>query len=138
MNAIIAIPYSDGQVFPHFGKATSFRIYSVVDDKVDHAETLDTDGTSHEDVALWLVWHGVNAVLCDGIGPGAQGALYAAGIQTLAGVSGPADEVVERLLAGTLEAVSQPTCGGHGHGGGCGGHGGCGGSCGHGCGGCSH
>lgn len=132
MNAKIAIPYSDdGSVFQHFGKATQFKIYTIENDQLVASEVLGTDGKSHEDLALWLVFQGVNAVICGGIGPGAQGALVGAGIESLAGVEGNADEVMAKLLAGTLVSVQTTTCAGHG--GGC--HGGC-----HGChgGGCCH
>lgn len=132
MNVKIAIPFEDGAILPHFGKATKFKIYTVENDVVASSEVCDTDGVGHEDVALWLVVRGVNAVICSNIGPGALGALAAAGVDALAGVQGDADEAIEQLLAGTLEAVSTATCGGHG--GGCGGH--CGGHCGHG--GCCH
>lgn len=130
MNAKIAIPFSEGQVFPHFGKASQFKLYTIENDQVTASEVLSTDGQGHEDLALWLVFQGVNAVLCGNIGPGAQGALVGAGIVPLAGVSGAADEAVRKLLDGTLETVQGATCGGHG--------GGCGGNCGH-CGhGCGH
>ena len=29
MNATIAIPFEDGQIFQHFGKATKFKIYTI-------------------------------------------------------------------------------------------------------------
>ncbi len=137
MNTQIAIPYSEGQIFQHLGKCTQFKIYKIEDDTVVSSEVATTDGTSHEDVALWLVWHGVNGVICGHIGPGMQGALTGAGIAFLAGVEGAADEAVEKLLAGTLVGTTAANCGGHGGAGGCGGHhgGGCGGGC---CGGCHH
>ena len=131
MTATIAIPVLDGQIFQHFGRATKFKIYTIANDVVT-AEACESGGGAHEDVALWLLTHGVNAVICGDIGPGAQGALTAAGIIALTGVSGAADEAVGKLIAGTLEALQTPTCAHHG--GGCGGR--CGGHCGHG--GCCH
>ena len=132
MDAQIAIPYAEGRIFPHLGKSTQFKIYKIEKDRVVSSEVADTEGTGHEDLALWLVWHAVNGVICGNVGPGMQGALAGAGIAFLAGVEGSADEAVEKLIAGTLVGTSTATCGGHGHGGGCGGH------CGHGCGGCHH
>ena len=131
MNARIAVPYSDGQVFQHFGKAVQFKIYSVEDGKVVSSEVVASENRSHEDLALWFVFQGVNAVLCGNIGAGMQGALAGCGIVALAGVDGAADEAVEKLLAGTLATTRQANCGGHG--------GSCGGHCGHGgCHGCCH
>ena len=97
-------------------------------DAVVKSEVKDTEGAGHEELGLWLVWQGVNAVICGGIGPGAMGALAGAGIPAVAGVEGSADDAVAKLIAGTLVTASEPTCGGHAHGG-CGGH--CGGC--HGC-----
>ena len=128
MNATIAVPVEGDQIFQHFGKATKFKIYTIEEDVVKRFEVLDTEGAGHEDLAFWLLTHGVNAVVCGGIGPGAQGALVVTGIAALAGVEGSADEAVAKLIAGTLETQSTSTCGGH-HGGGCHGH--CGGHCGH-------
>lgn len=134
MNAILAIPIDDHQIFQHFGQATTFKIYTIENDEIKNVERGETNGKEHEEVALWLLTHGVNAVICGNIGPGAQGALMAAGIVALAGVEGSADEAVAKLLDGTLEALQNlPNCGHHGHGG-------CSGHCGHGggCGGCCH
>lgn len=131
MNAVIAVPVEEGNILRHFGKATKFRIYTIEDGAVKTSEDGDTGGVGHEDLALWLVMRGVNAVLCGNIGAGAMGALVAAGIVPLTGVEGSADEAVGKLLDGTLEALHVANCGGHG---GCGGH--CGGHCGHG--GCCH
>ena len=140
MNATIAIPVEGNEIFQHFGKATKFKIYTIANDAVTASEVCSPEVRiheeghgcgAHEDLALWLLMHGVNAVLCGNIGPGAQGALMAAGIIALAGVSGAADEAVGKLIAGTLEALRTANCGHHG---GCGGK--CGGHCGHG--GCCH
>ena len=72
MNFRIAIPYSQDEVFQHFGKSSQFKIYTVANGAVAAAEVLDTAGVGHEDLALWLVQHSVEAVVCGGIGPGAQ------------------------------------------------------------------
>ncbi len=125
MNATIAIPHDNGQIFQHFGKSAQFKIYAIENDKVVSSTIENTDGVGHETLGLWLVQHGVDAVICGNVGPGAQGALMAAGIALLAGVEGPADDAVAKLVAGTLVAANTANCGHH-HG-----AGGCGGGCGH-------
>ena len=135
MNARIAVPYADGEIFQHFGKSTQFKIYTIDDEKIVSSEVVQTENKSHEDLALWFVFQGVNAVLCGNIGAGMQGALAGCGIVALAGVEGAADEAVAKLIAGTLVTTQEANCPGHGggcgggcHGGGC--HGGChGGGC---------
>ena len=113
MNLRIAIPCLHGEVFQHFGKSPQFKIYTVADGAVTAAEVLDTAGAAHEDLALWLVQRSVEAVACGGIGPGALGALAAAGIAVFAGVEGPADEAARRLAAGELAPAGAATCRGH-------------------------
>lgn len=136
MNATIAIPVENDNIFEHFGKATKFKIYTIENDKVVDNVVAETEGGGHEAVGLWLVMRGVNAVICGRIGPGSLGALAAAGIPALMGIEGNADEAIEKFLAGKLTASDEPNCGGH-HGGscssGCSSHG-----CGSGCGGCCH
>ena len=132
MKTTIAIPVDGEEIFQHFGKASKFKIYTIENGAVTSSEVCETEGGAHEEVALWLLTRGVNAVICGNIGPGAQGALMAAGIIALAGVTGAADAAVQKLIAGTLEALQTANC--NHHGGGCGGH--CGGHCGHG--GCCH
>lgn len=140
MNATIAIPFENDNVFEHFGKAEKFKIYTIENDKVVDSVIAETEAGGHEAVGLWLVMRGVNAVICGRIGPGSLGALTAAGIVALMGVEGNADEAIEKFIAGELAPAHEPNCGGH-HGGSCGSrcasHG-CGSRCGSGCGGCHH
>lgn len=140
MNATIAIPFENDNVFQHFGKATKFKIYTIENDRVVDSSIAETEGGGHEAVGLCLVMRGVNAVICGRIGPGSLGALAAAGIAALAGIEGNADEAIEKFIAGELTPAYEPNCGGH-HGGSCGSHcasHGCGSRCGSGCGGCHH
>ena len=99
MVARIAVPYdADGSVFQHFGKATEFKIYEIVDNAVEKSKVVGCDGGGHDLIGLWLVQQGVNAVICGGIGPGAQGALAAAGVAVFPGVEGSADDAIARLV----------------------------------------
>lgn len=78
----------------------------------------------------FLTQHGVDALICGGIGGGAQAALAEAGIKLYGGVSGDADEAVNALLAGHLGYNPDVRCSHHDHEHGEGGH-----TCGeHGCG----
>lgn len=128
----IAVTYEDGMIFQHFGHTAQFKIYDVQDGKVLTSEVMDTNGSGHGALAGILAAQNVDALICGGIGGGAQMALAAAGIQLYGGVSGDADEAVEALLFGCLEFNSNATCNHHhGEGHTCGDHG-CGsGHCGH-------
>ncbi len=91
----IAVPYSDGQVFQHFGKSEQFKIYDTIDDEIISSEIVDTSGSGHSALADFLKEKGAGVLICGGIGVGAVTALQNAGIQILGGAEGEADKCVE-------------------------------------------
>ena len=84
----IAVTYENGQIFQHFGHTEQFKPYEVADGKIVHAEVVDTNGSGHGALAGFLMQHGVDTLVCGGIGGGAQAALAEAGIKLYGGVSG--------------------------------------------------
>lgn len=98
----IAVTYEDGNVFQHFGRTENFKVYDVEDGKVVSAEVMGSDGVGHEALAWLLKDSGIDALICGGMGQGAQDALAEAGIEVCAGASGDADAVVEAFLRGEL------------------------------------
>ena len=135
----IAVTYDNGEVFQHFGKTESFKIYNVEDNTVVSSEIIGSNGTGHGALAGLLAEQGINVLICGGIGGGAQAALTEAGIELCAGAQGNTDQVVEAYLKGELES-SGVNCDHHHHeeGHSCGDHESghsCGDSCGSGCGG---
>ncbi len=135
MNLRIAVTYDNGEVFPHFGHTSQFKIYEVEDGEVVERNIVDTQGEGHSTLTDFLFQNMVDILICGGIGDGAKEALYEVGIQIYGGVKGGADAAVQAYLRGELVYDPQAACVGHEHGGehGCGeGH-----ICGeHGCGGC--
>ena len=139
----IAVTYDNGNVFQHFGKTESFKVYEVEDQKVVSSEVISSNGSGHGALAGLLAEQGVDVLICGGIGGGAQAALSEADIELCAGAQGNTDEAVEAYLKGELVS-SGVNCDHHGEGHSCGhheeGHS-CGGheeghSCGSSCGGC--
>lgn len=132
----IAVTYSNGEIFQHFGHSEEFKLYEVEEGKVVSSQVIKTDGQGHGALASLLDSNDVNVLICGGMGSGAQSALMENGIEICAGQSGDADAAVEAYLRGEL-VDSGVNCDHHNHEdheeGGCGG--GCG-SCGGGCGGC--
>ena len=126
----IAVPHENGEVFQHFGQTSEFKFYDIEDGKVIASNVVSTNGRGHGALANLLAIVEVSAVICGGIGAGAQMALAAEGIQVFGGVSGNADQAVEALLEGTLDYNPNVQCShhveGHSCSGGCGEHG-----CGH-------
>ena len=111
----IAVTYENGEIFQHFGHTEAFKIYDIADGKVVSAEVVDTNGSGHGALAGFLVAHGVDTLICGGIGGGAQNALAQAGIRLFGGVSGNADEAVNALLAGNLGYNPNVHCDHHDH-----------------------
>lgn len=111
----IAIPYENGQVFQHFGHSAQFKFYEAENQQIRSAEIVPTNGQGHGALVSFLAHHGVDVVLCGGIGPGAQMALLQAGIQLFGGVSGSADAAAAAYLAGRLLFDPNAHCGHHGH-----------------------
>ena len=127
----IAVTYENGRVFQHFGHTEQFKIYEAENGQVVSSRIVPTAGQGHGALAAFLAANGVDALICGGIGGGAQMALAEAGIRLYGGVQGAADEAVAALLAGTLGYDPAVHCDHHDHEHGTGAHG-CGG---HGCGG---
>ena len=73
-------------------------------------------GTAAEDGALadFLMRQGVDALICGGIGAGAQRALQECGIRLYGGAMGNADDAVAALLNGTLAYNPAVQCSHHG------------------------
>lgn len=98
----IAVTFKNGDIFPHFGHTEQFKIYEIADNRVVNEQMVTTNGVGHGALAKLLSGLQVEAVICGGIGGGAQTALAEAGIRLYGGVSGKADEAVAALLAGNL------------------------------------
>lgn len=95
----IAVTYENGQVFQHFGHTQQFKVYQVEDGRVLSSRIEETGESGHGALAGFLKEHGVDTLLCGGIGGGAKTALAQAGIRLFGGVVGSADQAVEDFLA---------------------------------------
>ena len=133
----IAVPFSNGEVFQHFGHTETFKLYEIEGGQIVSSEIVDANGSGHDALAGFLADLSVNALLCGGIGGGAQAALTGAGIEICSGATGDADAAVQAYLRGELVSAGVNCDHHHDHdeGEGCGSH--CGGGC-SGCGGGCH
>jgi len=130
----IAVTHENGNIFQHFGHTKEFKIYDIDDGKIVKSEVTDTNGQGHGALAGFLKNAQVDALICGGIGGGAQIALKEAGIKLYAGADGNTDDAVAAFMAGTLSYNPNATCNhhhgeehedchGNGHIGSCGNHG---------------
>ena len=111
----VAVTYDNGNVFGHFGRTEQFKVYDIEDGSIVSSKILDTNGEGCGALAGILNIADVDALICGGIGGGAQMALEEAGIKLYAGASGNTDAAVEALIAGTLNASGEANCNHHDH-----------------------
>lgn len=111
----VAVTYEDGQIFQHFGHTEQFKVYDIADGAITSSQVVDTNGSGHGALAGVLNALHVDALICGGIGGGAQAALGAAGIRLYGGVTGEADKAVADLMAGKLEFNPNIQCSHHDH-----------------------
>ena len=123
----IAVTYENGEIFQHFGHTEEFKLYDVEDGKIVAEQIVPTNGSGHGALAGPTNGSGhgalagflnaakADALICGGIGMGAQMALADAGIELYAGVQGSADEAAKALAAGNLEYDPDAHCDHHEH-----------------------
>ena len=111
----IAVTYENEEVFGHFGHTEQFKIYDIEDGKIVKEEIVKTNGSGHGALAGFLSVHGVDALICGGIGMGAQNALTALGIKIYAGVTGSADAAIKAFVKGKLQFDPNACCDHHEH-----------------------
>ena len=110
----IAVTYDNGNIFQHFGKTETFKVYEVEDNKVVSSEVIGSNGEGHGALAGLLAGQNVDVLICGGIGGGAQTALAEAGVELCSGAQGDADQAVEAYLKGELVSRGA-TCDHHHH-----------------------
>lgn len=111
---ILAVTYDqDGQIFQHFGKTESFKLYAVEDGKILKSAVISSNGQGHGALAQVLAAYDVDALICGGIGMGAVNALEMMGIICYPGVSGDADAAVDAFLKGELTYSADASCNHH-------------------------
>lgn len=118
----IAVTYDNGEIFQHFGHTEQFKLYDVQNGKIVNEQVVDTNGSGHGALAGFLQAVHADALICSGIGMGAQMALTEAGVKLYAGVQGSADEAARALSEGHLEYDPDARCDHHEHHGGDCGH----------------
>ena len=111
----VAVTYENGDIFQHFGHTEQFKIYDIRDGKILSSEIVDTNGSGHGALAGVLKALKVDALICGGIGGGAQMALAEAGIKLYGGVSGSADAAAQALAEGKLDFNPAVRCDHHDH-----------------------
>jgi predicted Fe-Mo cluster-binding NifX family protein len=110
----IAISTDNGMVSAHFGRCPEFTIIDIEDGKLKGKDTVPNPGHHPGFLPKFLHDRGVACIIAGGMGFRAQGLFAEEGIQTILGISGSVDEVIKKILSGTLkggESLCRPGSG---------------------------
>lgn len=99
----IAATYEDGQIFQHFGRNQTFKVYEVDNGQVTDVRLIDAGGIGHSTLSMVLNQLRIETIICGGISTNAYKALTAFDITIYPGVEGNADDALDALLAGNLK-----------------------------------
>ncbi len=111
----IALPVLNGFVNEHFGHSENFVVYTISPDKKIESvhPVVSPEGCGcRSGIAGILSEEGVSVLLAGNMGTGAVSHLNACGIEVVRGCFGPADDIVNEFLNGTVEDNCQ-TCSSH-------------------------
>lgn len=99
----IAISTDGRTVSAHFGRCPNYTLLDIADGKVLTKEEIPNPGHSPGFLPGFLSQRGVKVIVAGGMGPRAQKLFGERGIQTIIGVQGSVDEVVDLFLQGRLK-----------------------------------
>lgn len=99
----IAISTDGRSVSPHFGRCPSFTLVDIENGKMVKMVEVENPGHEPGYIPQFLHQKGVKRIVCGGMGARAQGFFEEMGIETIVGIDGSIDGVVEKLEKGVLE-----------------------------------
>ena len=99
----IAISTDANVVSPHFGRCPHFTIVDITGGEVQDRTTIDNPGHSPGFLPQFFADKGIECIIAGGMGVRAQSAFVQHGIETILGVTGEVDNVIQKILNGTLE-----------------------------------
>ncbi len=100
----IAISTDAGFVSAHFGRCSTFTIAEFEEGKVLKVEEINNPGHQPAFLPNFLAEHGVQYIICGGMGNRAQILFAEKNITPIIGVTGKIDEVIDKFVQGKLEA----------------------------------
>lgn len=118
----VAISTDQGFVSAHFGRCPTYTLFDIQGGKVISQEEIPNPGHQPGFLPQYLSEKGINCIIAGGMGPRAQSLFAQANIETIIGVQGSIDEVIQKYINQELES-GEDLCGhAHGQGHQCAGH----------------
>ncbi len=99
----IAISTESGNVCAHFGRAPEFTFVTIEDNQVVKKEILQNPGHSVGSIPQFVNQHGAKYMIAGGMGRRAEDFFNQYGIEVIMGITGKVEDVIKKILDGTLE-----------------------------------
>ncbi|MFX0071235.1 MAG: NifB/NifX family molybdenum-iron cluster-binding protein [Candidatus Hermodarchaeota archaeon] len=101
----IAISTNSGEVFAHFGRAPEFTFITIDENqnKLVKKEVFPNPGHSVGSIPQFVNQQGAHYMISGGMGHRAQNFFNQFGIEVIMGITGSVDDVIKKILDGTLE-----------------------------------
>ncbi|MBS3818890.1 NifB/NifX family molybdenum-iron cluster-binding protein [bacterium] len=99
----VAISTDHGSVSAHFGRCAAYTLVEIEQGKVVNREEIPNPGHSPGFLPRYLSEKGVECIIAGGMGPRAQNLFAQKNIQTLIGVQGPVDQVIQKFISQELQ-----------------------------------
>ncbi len=100
----VAISTDQGYVSAHFGRCQSYTIFEIEEDQILSKQEIPNPGHQPGFLPEYLSDKGVNCIIAGGMGPRAQDLFAQKNIETIIGVQGTIDDIIEKFTAQKLEA----------------------------------
>ena len=99
----IAISTDSGMVSAHFGRAPEFTFVTIEDNKMIKKEVFPNPGHTTGSIPEFVSQHGATCMIAGGMGRRAEAFFNQYGVDVIIGVTGKIDEVIKKIIDGTLE-----------------------------------
>jgi predicted Fe-Mo cluster-binding NifX family protein len=110
----IAISTDGNRVSPHFGRCPQFTIIEVENNKLIDKKVIENPGHHPGYLPQYLNKIGVGCIVAGGMGMRAKELFSQTGIEAVLGVEGKVEEVINKIIDGSLEggeSICQPGLG---------------------------
>jgi len=98
----VAIATDGGHVAQHFGRCPEYTFFEVEDGEVKSRMVVPNPGHQPGFLPGYLARLGVSCIIAGGMGPRAQALFADNNIETVTGVTGRVDDVIDDYAGGTL------------------------------------
>ncbi len=99
----IAISTDNGRVCAHFGRAPAFTFVTIENNEVVDKEVLPNPGHTVGNIPEFVHRNKATYMIAGGMGGRAVSFFNKYGIEVIVGVQGTIDEVIQKIIDGTLE-----------------------------------